>query len=71
MQIKVEIRNVYGNLSFYPVCDKAKLFAAIAGTKTLTATVLSNVAALGVEVVLDNGNIKQQYNEALSSLSRV
>jgi hypothetical protein len=71
MQIVIQIRTVYGNTAFYPICDKAKLFATIAGTKTLTATVLSNVAALGIEVVLDNGNIKQQYNEALSSLSRV
>jgi hypothetical protein len=33
MEMIVEIRNVYGVEQVYPVCNKAKLFASIAGTK--------------------------------------
>ena len=36
MEINVEIKSVYGSDFVYPVCDKAKLFCAIAQTKTLT-----------------------------------
>ena len=71
MQIKVQIRNVYGNISFYPMCDKARIFASIAGTKTLTSKALADVAALGIEVVLDDGSIKQQNAEALASINRL
>ena len=80
MQIVIQIRTVYGNTSFYPICDKAKIFATIAGTKTLTATVLSNVAALGVEVVLQQGyynmkrgwvNLSDEAIEQVVSANRV
>ena len=35
-EIIVEIKSVYGNEVIYPVCEHAKLFAELAGTKTLT-----------------------------------
>ena len=44
--ITVRIQNNYGVDTIYPVCDKAKLFAAIAGTKTLTADTLRHIKAL-------------------------
>lgn len=50
MQITIEPRNNYGNVAFYPVCDSAKHFAAIAGTVTLTTDVLKHIKALGYEV---------------------
>jgi hypothetical protein len=37
MELTIEIKNVYGVQTVYPVCDQAKFFAALAGTKTLTA----------------------------------
>ena len=50
MQIQVLMRMVFGNEAVYPACDKAKLFAKIAGTKTLSPTVLSSIKALGYEI---------------------
>jgi hypothetical protein len=32
MKILVEVRDVYGNRTVYPLCDTAKLFASLAGT---------------------------------------
>ena len=26
-EIKIEVRNVYGVVKYYPMCDRAKLFA--------------------------------------------
>ena len=50
MQIQVRMREVFGNETVYPVCETAKLFAKIAGTKTLGPTVLSSIKALGYEI---------------------
>jgi hypothetical protein len=49
-QIKVYIREVYGNTLIYPACDKAKLFAKIAGKKTLLPDVLESIKALGYTI---------------------
>ena len=48
--ITVEVRDVYGQTMYYPACDEAKLFAQIAGTKTLTLDVLNKIKALGYGV---------------------
>ena len=50
MQISVKIRNAYGRDIIDPVCDRAKLFAEIAGTKTLTAEAIYKIIALGVKL---------------------
>ena len=51
--IQVQIRDVYGRQTAYPVCDKAKLFAKLAGTATLTHDARQIILALGynIEVV--------------------
>ena len=49
-QIKVKLKNVYGQDLVYPVCSKAKVFAQIAGTTTLTPETLSKIIFLGYEV---------------------
>lgn len=49
--IQIEVRDVYGVQTVYPVCEAAKLFASIAGTKTLTHRVLCDIEALGFEIV--------------------
>jgi hypothetical protein len=51
MQIKVQIRTVYGVETVYPICDKAKAFASIARTKTLTPETLYQIKALGYGIV--------------------
>jgi|TARA_R110002020_G_scaffold445843_1_gene657794 hypothetical protein len=50
MDITVQVRNVYGEDKVYPICSNAKLFAEIAGTKTLTRDALQRIKWLGVEI---------------------
>jgi len=50
--ILVEIRNVYGNETIYPACDKAQAFCQIAGTRTLPRHLIKHINALGFEVRL-------------------
>lgn len=55
MTITVQIKNVYGNETIYPVCEKARLFAALAGTKTLTLVAIAQIKLLGYAIT-----VKQQ-----------
>jgi ATP phosphoribosyltransferase len=48
--IEVEVKDVYGAVKYYPICEKAQLFADIAGTKTLTLEVLKKIEALGYSI---------------------
>lgn len=48
--ITVEIKNQYGATVIHPVCEKAKTFAHIAGTKTLTSNAIQNIKSLGFTV---------------------
>jgi hypothetical protein len=50
--VKVEIKDVYGVRTVYPVCENARTFAAIAGTKTLTKDTIRHIKDLGFAVVL-------------------
>jgi len=52
MEIVVNVREVYGNRTVYPLCDTAKLFAALAGTKTLTHHALTLIERLGYSIVV-------------------
>ena len=52
MNIIVEIKNVYGNETIYPLCDKATAFANIAGTKTLTRHVIAQIKAIGFSITI-------------------
>lgn len=47
MKITIQLRSIYGRTKAYPVCDRAKAFASIAGTSTLTINTLRNIDALG------------------------
>jgi hypothetical protein len=48
--IEVEVKDVYGALKYYPMCEKAQLFADIAGTKTLTLHAIKKIEALGFSI---------------------
>lgn len=50
MQIIIERRDVYGRPTYYPVCRTAKLFAELAGTKTLTQGALRTIREMGVAI---------------------
>lgn len=51
--IHVKMTSVYGKQTFYPICDKAILFAQIAGTKTLTASALNTIIKLGYKLEVE------------------
>jgi hypothetical protein len=51
MNITVRIQDVYGKQTIYPVCDKAKTFAALTGCKTLTNAALTHIQSLGYTIV--------------------
>lgn len=52
MNITIAIKSVYGNRTIYPVCSAAKVFAAIAGTKTLTQQSIGLIQSLGYTIVV-------------------
>ena len=52
MKITVRITSSYGNERIFPVDDTAHLFAAIAGTLTLTRQTLDHIRKLGYEIVV-------------------
>jgi hypothetical protein len=58
MNITVEIREVYGQSKIYPVCDKAKIFADIAGTTTLLPRDIQRIQVLGYEVLVKQKEMK-------------
>ena len=51
MEIKVQVRNVYGNELVYPMCKKAKTFCVLTGTKTLSHWDIGHIKSLGYEIV--------------------
>jgi len=57
MQITVSIKNNYGKEVIYPVCRVAKLFADIAGQKTLTTRVIADIKQMGVTICVEQQTI--------------
>ena len=51
MDILVQVKHVYGVQTVYPVCDQAKFFAALAGTKTLTSQAIKLIRQAGYNPV--------------------
>lgn len=49
--ITVRVDRIYGKITIYPVCERAQLLAQIAGTKTLTNTVLAYAERMGFQIV--------------------
>lgn len=58
MIIQVEIKNVYGAEKIYPACTTSKLFADIAGTKTLTRGVLQTIKNLGYSIEIKQPEVQ-------------
>ena len=57
MEITVRITSVYGAKTIYPVCETAEIFASIAGTKTLKATTINRIKALGYKIIVQQEEI--------------
>lgn len=66
MKITVRVANNYGIQTVYPKCDQAKLFARIAGTKTLTTHALRDIQLLGYEI-----EIEQDLPKVLRALAAI
>ena len=45
--LKVRKDRAYGNVLFYPVCEKSRLFAKLADRKTLTLDAIQTIKKLG------------------------
>jgi|APCry1669188910_1035180.scaffolds.fasta_scaffold402119_2 hypothetical protein len=60
-EITIEMRESYGRQVFYPVCRDAKLFAALAGTKTLTKETLRQITQLGYKIITTQQSV--DFNE--------
>ena len=58
MNIQIEIKNHYGNTMYYPACDKSRLLARLAGTKTLTPESLRTIKELGYNVQVKQPTIE-------------
>lgn len=50
--ISVILKNVYGNELIYPNCTRSKLFANIAGTKTLSRYTIEKIKAMGYTITI-------------------
>ena len=50
--VEIEIRAVYGRENIYPVNNQAKLFAEIAGQKTLSRAQLKAITELGFKIAV-------------------
>ena len=57
MNLVVSKKNVYGVERVYPICNKAKLFAAISGNKTLLPEVIELIKKLGYNLTTEREKI--------------
>jgi len=57
MEILVDVKNVYGNILYYPACSQSEIFAKIAGNKTLTGDTLRQIKELGITVTAKTSQI--------------
>ena len=56
LTITIQVDKAYGGFLFYPICDKAKTFAELAKTKTLSYQAIKLIKQLGYEVVSQGMN---------------
>jgi hypothetical protein len=59
MKIIIRLKDVYGTQKAYPVCEKAKLFARLAGTATLTHDTRQIILALGYNIEIEPRQLEQ------------
>ena len=48
--ITIEIKTQYGQETLVPICDNARIFCDLAGTKTMTRRTLKLVTELGYKI---------------------
>lgn len=57
-RVQLLVKDQYGTQVLHPNNETAKLFASIAGTKTLTLPVVKHIMALGYSIEYVHGEIK-------------
>ena len=69
-KIIVEVKSVYGNDLIYPVCDDAKTFTVMAGTKTLSPLMITSIKHLGyfIEVKAPNLGVVNFQRENVNEI---
>ena len=50
MELKFELKNVYGVERIYPVCDKAKILTRLTGNRTLNRDEIKLIKLLGYKI---------------------
>ena len=68
MNIKLYIKNVYGNERIYPACSKGKILAEFKGTKTFSRQDLKRFKDLGYEIELVAPDLETFFNNADDNL---
>ena len=58
LKITVQMDKHYGSYLFYPVCEKAKIFADLLGTKTLSYRALEGIKKLGYQIECKDLSVK-------------
>ncbi len=53
MEITIRIKNVYGNETIYPVCEKGLLLAKFKGQKTFTRKDVDALKELGYSFIIE------------------
>tara|TARA_R110000787_G_scaffold198297_2_gene309447 strand:+ start:461 stop:643 length:183 start_codon:yes stop_codon:yes gene_type:complete len=53
MNFRIKIKEVYGKKMYYPINKVAVTFAGIAGTKTVSESVLQAAEGLGYNIVVE------------------
>ena len=73
LTIRILVSDVFGRSLAYPFCERAALFAGIAGTKTLGRDTLARVLALGytIEVMDRYGTVSKRFAPYQSTLPAV
>ena len=49
-KLTLQAKEQYGSIKLYPHCEQSKLFARLAGTKTLTDCSLHTIKQLGYQI---------------------
>lgn len=47
MNLKIEVRTIYGRKMYYPHCDQSKLLLKISGQKTFTEENIKTIKQMG------------------------
>ena len=56
-EITILRKDQYGRWVYHPVCDKAKVFANIAGTKTVTLETVRRIKELGYKINIQHEEV--------------